>query len=89
MQLFIRLIRKLFLTTVEEIIRIFGIEWPNINVDVNVSGMSYLVSLHIIYVYRGTKKAIFDGSNLGARGPPVKKRKTASQSSGNGFSNEK
>lgn len=64
MQPFI-LIKKLFLTAIEEIKRISGIECPYMNAVVNVGGMA-------------------------ARGPPLlKKRKKASQSSGNGFSNEK
>jgi hypothetical protein len=103
MLVFIQELRRFFLAVIEEVVRIFGVVWPNINTVVNVSGMSYLMSLHNIYVYHGTKKAIFDGSKLRARGPPVKKKKNSfprfgkrffkrkmiSQGSGNEFSNEK
>ena len=40
MQPFIQELRKLFLTAVEEVLRIFGVVWPYMNAVVNVSGMA-------------------------------------------------
>lgn len=64
-------LRKLFLTAIEEVLRIFGFVWSYINAVVIVKGVATFSSVHNIYVYHGAKKAIFDGSKLRARGPPV------------------
>ena len=64
---------KLFLTIVEEVLRIFGVIWPYMNAVVNVSGIATFSSIHIIiYLRREIKKikADDDVSILGARGPP-------------------
>ena len=73
MVFFIQELRKLFLTAIEEVLRIFGVIWPYMNAVVIVSGMATFSSVHIIiYIRREIKKikADDDVSILGARGPP-------------------
>ena len=74
MQPFIILIKKLFLTAVEEVLRIFGVIWPYMNAVFNVKGVATFSPIHIIiYLRREIKKikADDDVRILGARGPPL------------------
>ena len=73
MQPFIILIKELFLTAIEKVLRIFGVIWPYMNAVVNVKGVATFSSVHIIiYLRREIKKikADDDVSILAARGPP-------------------
>ena len=77
MQTVIKLIKELFLTAIEEVLRIFGVIWLYMNVVVNVSGVVTLPLIHIIiYLRREIKKTTGDDDVciFGARGPPIFKR---------------
>ena len=89
MLVFIQELRRFFLAAIEEVVRIFGVEWPNIN-TVSTSAACLTSCHYIIYMYIVARRRQFlMVASCEQEDLPLKKRKTASRGSGNGFSNEK